>query len=372
MPYPFAGPGVIPSLKGLITNRVTLQSGEVALLSPAGWYLIRLGFYSTLQQYDPLTGMWWGIGGGQFQGGETWFYSDGANFRIANQTGSVVGALLTNGGTGYTSAPIVTASSGASIWKAVVGGAISTSVTVSNGGTGYTYPPQVLFSAPPNIQQGGGIPASGYCTLSGGVVSTVTVTNQGAGYPSAPTITFVNDPRETNVPVALANSTVTSGSGAAAVATLTGSGTITGLLCVDHGQGGLTAVPTLAFAGGGGASAAATAIMCWSITALTAGTAGAGLSGASAWITAEDNFPATAAAYTNTDTQINLVRTRKADAKFTVTAGALAGSATIYDGGIYTSAPTVLVVSNASVVTTAPVVTATMGGQTDTSYVMTP
>jgi hypothetical protein len=370
MPYPFAGPGVIPALKQLVTNRITLQSGEVELLSPAGWYCIRPGRYSAVQQFDPITGIWFGIGGASDPGGVLWIYSDGANFRLANQTGCPVGALLTTAGSGYTSAPTVTASAGSSLWKAYVGGAINTTVSVTNGGSGYTYPPLVLFSAPPNIQQGGGIPASGYSTLSGGAVSTVTVTNQGAGYPSAPTITFVNDPRETNVPVAIGGTTVTAGSGAAAVATLTGSQTVTGVVCLDHGQGGQTSVPTLAFAGGGGSSAAATAIMCWTATAYTT-------SGGTGYpnifeISGVDVFPTTAAAYTNPDTQANLVRTRKASIKAIASAGVPTATGLIVnDGGIYTAQPTALAATN-TLITAGATLALTMGGLTDTSYVMTP
>lgn len=355
----FSGSGVLPSLKGNPTNVVTLQSGQVQLISPAGWYMVHAGIYTVVQQYDPITGIWRDIGNGTHVGGVQYIYSDGVNYRLANQTGSVVGALLTNGGSGYTSAPTVSAGTTGSIWKAVVGGAVSTTVTVTNGGVGYTYPPVVEFSAPPP----GGIQATGYATLTSGVVSSVTVTNQGAGYASAPTIVFSNDPRE-------GVNGVSTGYNAAAVATLTGAGTVTGLLCLDHGQGGQTSVPSISFAGGGGSGATATAIMNWSITAITVGTAGAGLAGTTARVTAEDAFPTTAAAYTNTNTQANLVRTRSADIKTPISGGGLtATGAVIYDGGVYTATPTAVALPTASVVTTAPVVTFTMGGQTDTTYI---
>ena len=280
------------------------------------------------------------------------------NYRLANQTGALVGALLTNAGSGYTSAPTVTASAGSSIWRAVVGGAVNTTITVTNGGTNYTYPPQVEFQAPP----AGGVQATGYAVLTGSAVSSVVVTNQGAGYASAPTIVFSNDPRE-------GVNGVTVGYNAAATCTLTGSGTVTAVLCLDHGQGGQTSLPTLSFGGGGGSSAAATGIMCWSITAYAAGTAGTGLSGSVAQITAEDAFPTTAAAYTNPYTQSGLVRTRNANIKAPISSGGItATGAVIYDGGIYTSSPTPIVNATASVVTAAPVVTFTLGGQTDTSY----
>ena len=359
----YAGPGQAVTLKGA-TNQITLQAGETYTV-PAGdvWY--QLGPYTDLQQFDTITQSWRGIGGMRGgRGGIGYVLADGANYRLANQTGCAVGALITNGGSGYTSAPTVTASAGSSIWKAIVGGAVSTSVTVSSGGSGYTYPPAVIFSAPPT----GGIPATGYSTLSSGAVSSITVTNQGAGYTSAPTITLINDPRESpNIPIA--GSTVTYGTGASAVATLTGANTITGLLCLDHGTP-LTALPTLSFSGGGGSSAAATVIMCWTITGTSTSTAGAGLSGTAAWVTAEDSFPSTAAAYTNPATQSNLVTIRKADIRAAIASNAISGTPVIYDGGIYTSSPIVLVMANASVVTTAPVLTATVGGAVDTSYLM--
>ena len=356
----FSGQGVTPSLKGTTTNVVTLQSGQVQLIYPAGWYWVKTGLYTTVQQYDPIAGIWRAIGAGDSNAVDHYIYSDGVNYRLANQTGAVVGALLTNAGSGYTSAPTVSASAGGSIWKAIVGGAVSTTITVNNGGVGYTYPPIVQIQAPPP----GGVQATAYCTLTSGAVSSVTVTNQGAGYSFAPIVQFINDPRE-------GVNGVSTGYNAAATAVLTGAGTVTSVLCLDHGQGNLTTLPTLAFAGGGGASAAATAIICWSITAYTAGTAGTGLAGTVARISAEDAFPTTAAAYTNPYTQSGLIKTRNADIKAPISSGGItATGAVIYDGGIYTSSPTPVVIPTASVVTAAPVVTFALGGQTDTSYLM--
>ena len=44
----FSGQGVTPSLKGTTTNVVTLQAGQVQTLSPAGWYWVKTGLYTTL------------------------------------------------------------------------------------------------------------------------------------------------------------------------------------------------------------------------------------------------------------------------------------------------------------------------------------
>lgn len=359
----FSGPGLTPSLKGLASNVIQLNSGQCWTLSPAGWYAIKPGKYTSFQQFDPILGIWQNIGAGTTDAIVEYCYSDGVNYRLANQTGCAIGALITNAGTGYTSVPVVTASAGGSIWRAIVGGALSTTVTVSNGGTGFTYPPTVLFAAPP----AGGIQATGYCTLSGGAVSTITVTDQGAGYASPPQVVFVNDPREGQNGVSL-------GINAAAVATLTGAGTITGLLCIDHGTGGLTAVPTLAFAGGGGASAAATAIMCWSITAynVSATTAGSGYF-SPVIVTAYGGFPGTAPAYTNVSTQSQLLKTRAAQIVGAVSAGALTTTGQVVnDGGIYPGAPTAYVASASvagSASTQAILLAPTMGGQTDLSRV---
>jgi hypothetical protein len=356
----FAGPGTGASLNGLTTDSITLAAGQTWLVQPAGWYQINPGNSTTFQKLDPITNTWKTIGGSVPNGALSFVYSDGVNYRLANQSGCAVGALLTAAGSGYTAAPTVTASAGSSIWSAIVGGAISTTVTVTNGGTGYTYPPSVIIATPPQ----GGIPATATATLTAGVVTAVTVVNQGAGYAFPPQIVFVNDPREVN------NPSLSTGYGAAAVATLTGAGTITGVLCLDHGTP-LTAVPTLTFSGGGGSSAAATAIMNWGITAYAAGTAGAGLAGTVARITAEDAFPTTAAAYTNPSSQSGLVEIRSADIKAPITGGGITATGqVVYDAGVYTSVPTPLVIPSASVATTAPVVTFTMGGVSDTSFIV--
>lgn len=364
----YGGAGNPLTLKGVSTDLFTLPAGQVMLLGPvgsggnpvAGEFYVRTGPYSTVQQQDPFSGLWKRIGGGVMAGGAEFIFSDGVNYRVANQSGCAVGALLTNKGSAYTSAPTVTASAGSSVWKAWVGGAVSTTVTVSNGGTNYTYPPQVIFSAPPSFAAGGGIQATGYCTLSGSAVSTVTVTNQGAGYLSAPTITFANDPRE-------GLNGVVAGYNAAAVATLTGANTVTGLVCLDHGTP-LTAVPTLSFAGGGGASAAATAIMNWGITAYVP-TAGTGFTGPSL-LSGLDAFPTTAAAYVNPDTQSKLVQIRLANILMPASAGApTATGAIFYDSGVYTSTPTALVTTNGALITQTATFAFTMGGTTDTSWI---
>lgn len=362
MPLFFGGTGVVPSLGGNVTNAVTLQAGAVYPL-PNNWFEVRTGKYTVIQEYDPIIQAYRSVGAGSTNATIERIKGDGGNYRLANQTGCAVGALITNAGTGYTSAPVVTASSGSSVWRAIVGGAISTTVTVTNAGTGYTYPPLVLFAAPP----AGGIQATGYATLTTGTVSSITVTDQGAGYSAAPTITLQNDPRE-------GYNSIATGINASAITTLTGSGTITGLICIDHGTP-LTTIPTLAFSGGGGASAAATTIMCWSITAYTvsATTAGSGYA-TPVIVSAYGGFPATSPAYTNVTTQSQLVKGRNAQIIGAVSGTALTATGQVVnDGGVYPGAPTLFAygfiqgAGAVQVVFTAP----TMGGQTDISLVLT-
>jgi len=61
-----------------------------------------------------------------------------------------------------------------------------TSVTITNGGSGYTSPPVVTFGNPAT----GSDKALGYALLSNGVVTEIVVTHGGRGYISAPTISF--------------------------------------------------------------------------------------------------------------------------------------------------------------------------------------
>lgn len=353
MSLQFGGSGVTPSLRGIGSNTKTLQAGEAYLVPPGTWW-IRPGRYSTVQFYDPIAQFWRPIGGNFPDAAGTYVQSDGVNTRVVNQTGCAVGANITTAGSAYTAAPTVTVSAGASLWRIIIGGAVSTTVTVSNAGTNYTYPPSVVFSAPPP----GGIQATGLCTLSAGVVSTVTVTNQGAGYSQAPSIQFVNDPRETTP----AATSVTQGYGAAAVATLTGAGTVTGMLCIDHGTP-VTAVPTFTFSSG---VAAATILMCWSILGYTVTTAGNSYAGTPLITALSSNLAASA--NTNPETQGNLVRYRKADLIGALSGNVLTGTGqAIRDGGIYWDNPAnVFQMYQGPAPTTAATLALSMGGVTDT------
>src|ERR1700691_1715448 len=115
----FGGVGVNAGLSQFGANRITLPSGGVSLL-PASPLIVRRGMYTSLQQYDPITNTWYNIGGSQ-PGSVDYIWSDGVNYRLANQSGCCVGASVTNVGSGYTSAPTLTASAGGPTFKCIVG-----------------------------------------------------------------------------------------------------------------------------------------------------------------------------------------------------------------------------------------------------------
>ena len=299
----FGGVGVSLPLNQLGTNNFGIQAGAVMYVPP-GTFNVRHGPYSTVQALDPVMGVFRPIGadGGNWEQ----VNSDGNNYRIANQTGCAVAALLTQAGTGYTSPPTVTASAGSSVWTAILGQVVN-SIGVNQAGANYLYPPIVFIQAPGFP----GISADAYCTLNNaGGVTSVTMLDVGAGYFGVPSVTFFNDPRDTT------------GGGAVATAVLAGNGTVTGLLCNNHGLPITSGtVPTLTFSGGGGASAAAVAIMDWTVTSYAVTGAGAGYGGAVEIITVGNGIPTTATAYTNPNSQASFLRSRAATIQ-----GALSGT----------------------------------------------
>ena len=112
---------------------------------------------------------------------------DGTGPWVASGKGPVIAVNVTNGGSGYTSAPNVTLTGGGGSnahATAVISGAV-TGVTISNGGTGYTSAPAVTFSAP----NSGGTVATGTANVVAKVDS-VSMTSAGTGYTSAPNVTI--------------------------------------------------------------------------------------------------------------------------------------------------------------------------------------
>lgn len=325
----FGGLGVYPSPRGQASMAFDLQPGAARLI-PAGTWMVDTGPYSCVQEYDPIQAQWISPGGtGQLP--PQYVNSDGFNYRAVNLSGCVVGAVVTTAGSGYSAAtpPTVTFSVGAATATAIVGGAVSTAVTVTNGGTGYVYAPIVFLDSPP---QGAGYQATATSTLTSGAVSSVTVNNQGAGYTNVPNIYFLNDPRDTV------------GAGAAAVAVLTGAGTVTQLLITNQGAPQTTLQPTIAFSSG---AAAAFPIMVRSVGAITLSNVGSGYSGNVLVQAYGNGYTGAANVLTNPKWTTQLVRTRTATLLTGVDAATklTSAGASLFDGGIFAgSAPTAVVV----------------------------
>jgi phage tail sheath protein FI len=153
--------------------------------------------------------------------------SAAATARIA--VGAVTSVTISDGGSGYATAPTISFSGGAgkdAAATATVSSGKVTDVVITNGGSGYTTAPTISFSG------GAGKDAAATARVSG--VIAVTITNGGSGYTSTPTIA------------------VTGGGGAGATATATVSnGTVTAVT-ITNGGSGYTSAPTVAFSGGGG------------------------------------------------------------------------------------------------------------------------
>jgi len=353
------------------SNAVTLQAGEFWQL-PANTWLITPGPYTSIQWYDPVTGIYRTIGA------DTALLpvpinSDGGNYRLANLTGCAIGALITNAGSLYTNGIgaaangiTVAASAGASTWQAVTGGAINSTVAITAGGSGYLYPPNLVFDAPPT----GGVQATGYCTISAGAINAVTVTNQGAGYVTAPAITLVNDPRDA----------VGTGGVLTVNATLAGSGTVTALYPTNVGTA-VTAVPTLTpsvASGFPGSGLAATAVMNFVVTGFSpnSGLSGAGYGNAQPFLiivapTIVGGTRASNVAGPIADTALTAPQAGWITGVTTSGGKITSVNAVVADAGFGLQAvPNGFVVAGGTGLgTTTAVVTITVGGITDTSWV---
>lgn len=328
----YGAAGIYPTPRGQPSIAFDLQPG-LARIIPAGTWMLDSGPYTCIQEYDPVQGQWQSPGGDGFAAGPQYVNSDGFNYRAVNLCGCIVGANVTTAGSAYVPAtpPTVSFTNAASAAAtAIIGGAVSTTVTVTNGGTSYTWAPLVFLDSPPI---GAGYQATATCTITSAAVATVTINNQGAGYANVPNIYFINDPRDTT------------GSGASAVATLTGAGTVTQLIITNQGTPNTTLFPTIAFSSG---SAAATPIMVRAIGGVSMTTAGSGYSGNVIVQGYGNGLSGSTNVLTNPRWTTNLVRTRVGTVLVgTATSGGAltGGGASLFDGGIYAgSLPTPVII----------------------------
>lgn len=378
---------------------VHLYSGHTYQL-PAGNYLVDLGRVSLLQTFDVQNYLWRTL---KVPGNKLQITSDGGNFRIINPTGTVTGAAITTAGTGGTNGigPTATGctvsfgsapSNGrAATAYAIIGGAINSTVTVTTAGSGYLVPPTIYFDPPPP----GGIQATGYAVLSGTTISSITVTNQGAGYITAPNCyaipQFSTVPGINNGPYNNASTTniftaptiygltgpipgmlqnveglpIGAGSGAVLTvnSTLASSGFLTGIVMTDYGATYTgTTIPTISFTGGP-TSAAATAIMNFSLTSVTVSNAGVAVSVAPMWMTSDGLVQASDGAHGT-----YIIRPAVGISTLSSTTTTIITSLTVEDPGFgLQKVPVVgFMPAGGTAWTTQPAGTAVCGGITDT------
>jgi hypothetical protein len=350
---------------------INLPAGAVYTV-PSGQYSAHLGPYTAIQQWDGVSQIWRFVEAST-QSAPVLLSSDGFNVRLINMTSTVVGAVITNAGTGYTNgiylagtglgtaaSPSCTFTAGGgrvlATGTVIVGGAINTTVTITTAGSNYIAAPTLLISAPP----AGGVQATATCTISAaGVVNAVTVTNQGAGYTAVPTITVVNSNGDTT------------GTGAVLTinATLAGSGTVTAITIANNGAG-MTSVPTISFSPA--STTAATAVMCVSmLTSATTGGTGY-TNAATAPFVATSNVTAGTPIYTNPAISTGVFVPRPATG-FVTCSSTTAWAATLTDNGLFqvASAYTGVVPTSAAFGTTTGTVANTFGGVSDTVYLQT-
>jgi hypothetical protein len=266
-----AGQGIIGAYGSV--NSPQLASGNTL----SGQYLMQLGQYTTLQTYDYGLQYWRNVDVSPMA--LLPISSDGTNFRLANTTGCPIGALITNGGSGLANGfntVVVTPSAGGSVWNTLVGGALNTTVVITAGGTLYQAPPILMFAPPATQGSTPYILPTAVATLSAGVITGVTVTNVGAGMVAAPTITVVPAMGDLTGGGAILTPNATLAQSGVLLAmwprALNANAAVQTPQAQPYGTP-LTAVPTFTFAPAG---PAATAVMNFTITSFTQGTAGAG------------------------------------------------------------------------------------------------
>jgi hypothetical protein len=380
---------------------VGLAGGEQWYLPPGNFY-VQLGSVTVMQVFDGVNDVWRNIG---FPGGNIQVTScDGANYRLVNLSGVIVGLSITNAGSGATANGIGTAVNGVSIGFGtvptngivasaypIIGGKLS-GLTIAGAGSGFVFPPVILIDMPPP----GGIQATATCTISGGVINGLTLQNPGAGYASTPNAYVVPQyllPPQAGPPVQAAaplnitppgNIAPLSGSlsgqppflpgvawpgvaGGASVTVngLTGSGTLTGAVMTQYGVGySNTVMPTITFTGGGLAGGvAANPITSFSVISAS-GAGGAGIVAGTAVLGATAG---TAGTWVGTDGCNGVLQARPPRGVSTSAAGAM----TLTDSGfgiqLVASGANQPLFSATGTVTTQPTYTTSSGGVYDVS-----
>jgi len=383
MPIPLAGPGQgLPLPQNLFptqltnapadisTNRVALQPGDSIVLPAGDWY-ISMGMYLVLQFLDPVTNVWQTVAGAAWTRGMQLILSDGFTSRIANLTGCVVGASIMNGGTNYVQATTTLTVIGAfqtgvavPTLLPIVGGALASSATFSlavpTAGNGYGIAPIIMIPPPPPAQANangvGGIPAMAIAILgSGGSIASVSMINAGAGYPTAPVAVVVPSPFDPNLSVGITTASVSF--------SLFSAGAITGALVTNNGgpliNGSLGSV-TISV-GGAGSSGSLTANVMQTVVSASVTGGGTNFAAGVGIIATNGGAPLQGSITNSMNFQLLEFEPRMAN----MTAASLsgAGTVTVYDGGLFESAPNLLALGTGG--SLAPTLATIMGSRPD-------
>lgn len=384
--------GVFPFSQQMPANgdgEIPLPSGGIYLIPP-GNYVPLTGSQTNLQWFDPNQLAWRVLFPTDTP---VPISSDGTNYRLVNLSGVVVGASITNAGSGGTNGIGATATGVTVAFGApAAGGALATATaypivggsvaapTITQGGSGFLVPPLLMADAPPV----GGIQATAVATInSAGVVSAVTIVNPGAGYTATPNwYVFPQPPfyqgaavaglaaNAFPAPGAVYPTNLTAGSQFSGNSSLTGcqltsvaltgSGTLTGIGILNYGFGySGTTIPAVSITGAG--IAAATAIMSLSMISVTVSAAGSGYTGA--------NVPIWESSLGLVSSSINnqLLVPRSARGVTTLTGGTVA-TFVIEDNGFgFQKVPIISVFDTSSDNTALAMGTAVVGGINDTS-----
>ena len=275
---------------------VTTLAGGTFFYPPAGMYLMQLDANTVVQWWDPIAWSWRGIAPVAAGGHILPISVDGYNYRVLNVTSTVTSATLgvagsggTNGiGPTQTGTNLVVAAAPAGGRTAqgyvIVGGSLP-ALSVAVAGSGFAVTPLILIDPPP----AGGIQATAVATLTaGGALASATLVNVGAGYTSLPNVYVVPQfPFYPGAPTAPGGASQPSAVPPGIIALMPpqkfaqglqpafpvtlgglinfgagvigGSGTLTGVVITDSGQG-YTAAPAISFSGTGLGTATATAV----------------------------------------------------------------------------------------------------------------
>ena len=402
----FGAFGIAPSPRSLFVNSNASQQQQVSLTGgplqfslkptqavhvPQGNFLVETGQYSNIQQWDNSSYMWRFLT--PYGQGPYMLSSDGSNVQVVNTTGGVIGAVVTNKGTagtgingffGYnqnlqfvqiqngvttpglapSTALVGATTTGGALLNVFIGGSVS-SATVGGTNTGFTEAPSLVFLPPSNQGAQPFIPATATCVLSGSAIGTVTITNQGAGYVSAPTLIVV--PQESD--------TGNSYSGVTFTVAMTNNLQVSAVTVASPGTAAFSTVPTITFTGTAApASAAATALMNFSIASVALNAAGAAYGATQPTVTVAANS-ALLPTPTNTNPAIEngimpyiaqpIIQAFSA-AGGTMTAGS---TPTVLFGGYgFANVPQANVQSTLTIPTSYATWTVTAGGNTDNIY----